>query len=67
MDVLEQSHSAFEAALIDTVNWATSGYLPTPTIIEAATALYQSHNVVDIARSDSGAKTLLRQVMKSLA
>ena len=58
VNVLEQSHSAFGAALIDTVNWANSGYLPTPTIIEAATALYQSHNVVDIARSDSGAKNL---------
>ena len=58
VNVLEQSHSAFGAALIDTVNWANSGYLPTPTIIEAATALYQSHNVVDIACSDSGAKNL---------
>ena len=58
LDVLEQSHSAFGAGLVDTVNWLNAGYLPTPTIIEAATALYQSHKVEDIARSDSGAKNL---------
>jgi len=38
--------------------WATSGYLPTPTIIEAAQALYQNHSVDEIARSDAGAKNL---------
>ena len=26
-------------------DWAASGYLPTPTIIEAAQALYKNHNV----------------------
>lgn len=38
--------------------WATSGYRPTPTIIEAAEALYRQHAVVEIARSDAGAKNL---------
>lgn len=31
--------------------WANSGYEPTPTIIEAAIALYEKHNVVDITKS----------------
>jgi len=43
---------------LDPNEWEASGYMPTPTIIEAAQALYQSHTVEDIARSDSGAKNL---------
>jgi hypothetical protein len=39
-------------------NWAASGYLPTPTIVEAAQALYQHHSVEEIARSDAGAQNL---------
>jgi len=39
-------------------SWLASGYQPTPTIIEAAQALYQDHNVEEIARSDAGARNL---------
>lgn len=39
-------------------DWATTGYKPTPTIIEAAQALYQGHDVEEISRSDAGAKNL---------
>ena len=45
--------------LFDLDAWRNSGYQPTPTIIEAAQALYQNHNVQEIARSDAGAKNLL--------
>jgi hypothetical protein len=38
--------------------WSDAGYKPTPTIIEAAQALYQGHSVADISRSDAGAKNL---------
>lgn len=38
--------------------WEESGYKPTPTIVEAAQALYQGHNVEEISRSDAGAKNL---------
>ncbi|WP_443748543.1 DUF2075 domain-containing protein [Asticcacaulis solisilvae] len=31
--------------------WAASGYRPTPTIVEAARALYANHSVEDITRS----------------
>ena len=38
--------------------WENSMYMPTPTIIEAAQALYSNHQVEDISRSDSGAYNL---------
>lgn len=44
--------------VIDVKSWEESIYKPTPTIIEAATALYKKHNVLDISRSDSGAENL---------
>lgn len=40
------------------VLWENSEYLPTPTIVEAAQALYRGHNVHDITRSDAGAENL---------
>lgn len=43
---------------IDVDYWENSIYKPTPTIIEAATALYKKHNVAEISRSDSGAENL---------
>lgn len=44
---------------VDVNWWRTAGYRPTPTIIEAAEALYRSHAVEEISRSDAGAKNLL--------
>jgi hypothetical protein len=41
-------------------DWENSTYKPTPTIIEAAQALYKDHNVEEISRSDSGAINLSR-------
>jgi len=38
--------------------WASSGYRPTPTIIEAAEALFAGHSVQEITRSESGAINL---------
>ena len=43
---------------IDIDGWRNSGYKPTPTIIEAAEALYRDHDVEEISRSDAGAKNL---------
>ena len=39
-------------------NWEDAIYKPTPTIVEAAQALYKGHNVKEITRSDSGAINL---------
>ena len=38
--------------------WENSVYKPTPTIIEAAQALYKGHSVKEISRSDAGAINL---------
>ncbi len=43
---------------IAALEWEKSIYKPTPTIIEAAQALYKGHNVQEISRSDSGAINL---------
>ena len=47
-----------DAAPVDSATWARSGYQPTPTIVEAAQALYRDHDVREISRSDAGAKNL---------
>lgn len=39
-------------------DWINSLYMPTPTIIEAAQALYLGHNIEDISRNDASAKNL---------
>jgi hypothetical protein len=43
---------------IDTATWVEGRYSPTPTIIEAAMALYNNHSVAEISRSDAGATNL---------
>jgi hypothetical protein len=45
---------------IDASAWENSIYKPTPTIIEAAQALYNGHTVAEISRSDAGAINLSR-------
>lgn len=57
-------HSLFQQLLVESavpvnaVKWFDSSYSPTPTIIEAAQVLYQSHGVVDIAHNSAGATNL---------
>jgi hypothetical protein len=43
---------------IDPATWEAGRYSPTPTIIEAAMALYNNHSVTDISRSDAAAINL---------
>lgn len=45
---------------IDSSSWEAGRYRPTPTIIEAASALYGSHSVAELSRSDAGEKNLAR-------
>jgi len=47
-----------EAGAIEAAPWSASPYRPTPTIIEAARALYAQHSVEAIARHDAGAENL---------
>ncbi len=52
--ILESVH----AEHFDEAAWGVSPYRPTPTIIEAARALYAGHEVAEISRSDAGAINL---------
>ncbi len=56
--VVRDVSSMFCETSFDYEKWENSEYLPTPTIIEAAQALYRGHNVNDITRSDAGAENL---------
>ncbi len=47
-----------EGVAIDPTQWERGRYCPTPTIIEAAMALYTGHSVSDISRSDASAINL---------
>jgi DUF2075 family protein len=50
--------SVVTTASIDVDAWDLGRYSPTPTIVEAATALFNQHSVEDISRSDASAKNL---------
>jgi adenylylsulfate kinase-like enzyme len=43
---------------VNPFEWEQGRYKPTPTIIEAAQALYRGHNVGEISRSEAGAINL---------
>lgn len=55
---INQITSQYCELQFDYSEWEKSEYLPTPTIVEAAQALYRGHNVHDITRSDAGAENL---------
>jgi hypothetical protein len=46
------------AKCVDPATWEASRYCPTPTIVEAARALYAGHGVAEISRSDAAAINL---------
>jgi hypothetical protein len=56
--VIETVLSGADGVAIDRTQWENGRYCPTPTIIEAALALYNRHSVEDISRSDAGAINL---------
>jgi schlafen family protein len=49
---------AIHGAALDPRAWSHAPYHPTPTIVEAARALYAQHSVEAIARFDAGAQNL---------
>jgi predicted metalloenzyme YecM len=55
-----------EDVSIDRVHWESGRYSPTPTIIEAARALYKGHSVEDISRRDASAINL-RDTSKAIS
>jgi len=56
--VIEDVLRFCEGNEIDRTQWEQGRYRPTPTIIEAAMALYNNHSVEDISRSDASAINL---------
>lgn len=56
--LLKLALEGVEAEPMDASEWANAPYQPTPTIIEAAQALYSQHSVDAIARHDAGARNL---------
>ncbi len=58
--IIESVLAQTQTFQIDHSQWSRSGYQPTPTIVEAAQALYRNHDVSEIARSGADAENLGR-------
>jgi hypothetical protein len=56
--VIDNTLNLLEGAPINVIEWEKGRYCPTPTIVEAAMALYRGHSVENISRSDAGAINL---------
>ena len=57
-NVIRLGLERFSPPAIDADVWQSGRYHPTPTIVEAARALYAGHAVEEISRSDAGAANL---------
>lgn len=57
-EALRVGSELFSGPPVDRKAWQAGRYMPTPTIVEAAKALYAGHAVADISRSDAGVVNL---------
>ncbi|MCE5278713.1 MAG: DUF2075 domain-containing protein [Planctomycetaceae bacterium] len=57
-EVIKNVLSFVDGPAIDAAAWEQGRYHPTPTIVEAATALYRGHSVEEISRRDAEAINL---------
>ncbi len=57
-DVIKSTLDFADGANINIESWVSGRYAPTPTIIEAALALYNGHDVSQISKSDASATNL---------
>lgn len=57
-NVIENTLAFLDGDDIKSGEWEKGRYCPTPTIVEAAMALYRGHSVENISRSDAGAINL---------
>ncbi len=55
---IDSGLKAATGSALDAHAWVRASYRPTPTIVEAARALYAQHSVEAIARFDAGAQNL---------
>jgi hypothetical protein len=60
LDLLNFCMALEHGPSIDMDSWESGRYNPTPTIVEAAQALYAGHEVAEISRSDAAAAELAR-------
>ena len=56
--VIDSTLILLDTDIVDVIDWKNGRYCPTPTIVEAAMALYRGHSVENISRSDAGAINL---------
>ncbi len=56
--VIHHAASSVVGSSIDHASWAQGRYKPTPTIVEAAQALYRNHRVEEITRNEAGKDNL---------
>ncbi len=59
-EVLDKVLQFSDEENIDIEDWRNGRYCPTPTIIEAAKALYKQHSVKEISRNDASAINLTK-------
>ena len=57
-DAIDRTLQSIAGEVLDGQRWLRAPYRPTPTIVEAARALYAQHSVEAIARSDADAQNL---------
>lgn len=55
-EVIDTVLTFVDGEAIDVLSWEQGRYCPTPTIIEAAMALYRQHTVAEITRNDAKEK-----------
>ncbi|MBU3537653.1 DUF2075 domain-containing protein [Polynucleobacter sp. UK-Gri1-W3] len=60
LSILSFVSNSLPKSVLDAESWISSAYHPTPTIVEAAQALYKGHKVEEISRSDAGAINLTK-------
>lgn len=58
--IIDRIATATDEPALDPLAWLAGRYRPTPTIVEAAQALYRGHDVEEISRSEAGAENLTR-------
>jgi hypothetical protein len=56
--VIDEALREIPGDTVDPDVWLQGSYSPTPTIVEAAKALYRGHSVEEISRNDAGGKSL---------
>lgn len=65
--VLEKLQPEHDFSFERDIRWAKSGYEPTPTIVEAATALFNHQTVDDITKHDADLDTATKTIDRIIA